>query len=880
MIRTRPLATLLALCLPVLAVHSAHAADAAVDAASDASKPFPFAVAWDDASPSIIDSSHLIPAPLTGGPLRAVGGHLVDQAGKRVRLLGVNLVAGACFPDPADAPVIARRLRRLGVSCVRLHHMDSNWAKPNLFAMGGGVAERPAAETMARLDALIAALADQGIRVDLNLHVARIYGAELGYPKLPAGSDAATHGKAVGFFESHAIELQRQFARDLLDHVNPLRGMRLADDPVLAMVELVNEDTLVGASHFFEDLPDPWRGQLTARWNTYLKSRYPTTSALLAAWNDGIKPTGADLLGDGRFTSGLGGWKIEQHDSAKIEHGLEDPAGATDRPAGRMLRLTPVKIDGSGWHLQVHRPDLTLVPGETYTLTFAARSAAPRKLNVSTKLDHAPWSGVGLNSTVALDTGWKRFALSFTANDLAGAGNRISLVLGDSAIEVCIADVALKPGGGGVTLGAGQRIEDATIPLLDADSSPAGRDAAAFLIATEDAFCQDLRRFVHEDLRCQAPVLGSQASYGGIAGLRRESRMDMVDMHAYWQHPSFPNRGWNMDDFRIENTPMAKAANGGALFGVAQFRAAGLPFTVTEYDHPAPSEYAAETVPLAYAVAARQDWDGVFLFDYMATSDPAMKDSRIGAFFSCAQHPAKLAFLPIAAEMFLAGGMPMATGRATLEVPAAQVTSLTAQRIGYGFWRLGGAAEEKIDLLTQRLEVAFSAVPAPLITLQAATDAPAMAWSGGDQARVLLQAPRVAGAIGLIRGQIVDAGALRIAAAASPRDFAAVAIASRDDQPLTSSRKMLLAAVDKAENSGLQWAADRHSTTHSWDGTVQVTGVSAALELQTTATALSVWALDGRGVRTTVVPSTLGDGRLRFAISPDYHTVWYEIAAP
>lgn len=90
---------------------------------------------------------------------------------------------------------------------------------------------------------------------------------------------------------------------------------------------------------------------------------------------------------------------------------------------------------------------------------------------------------------------------------------------------------------------------------------------------------------------------------------------------------------------------------------------------------------------------------------------------------------------------------------------------------------------------------------------------------------------------------------------------------------------MLLVAVDKAENSGIRWAADRHSAKDAWSGTTRVTGVSAAVELATTAERLAVWALDGRGVRIAQVPSVLEQGRLRFRIAVSYHTVWYEIAA-
>jgi hypothetical protein len=845
-------------------------------AASDDERPFPFQVAWDEAGPSVIDSSALVPTPLASGPLHVQDGHLADSAGKRVRLLGVNFCAGANFPEPAETGPIARRLRRLGITCVRLHHMDSHWAKPNLFSAEGGVAERPAADSLARLDALIAALAEQGIRVDLNLHVGRIYGPELGYPTFAERHAVATHGKAVGYFEDKAIALQKQFARDLLDRVNPLRGMRLADDPVLALVELVNEDTLLGEAALLPDLPEPWRGQLIKRWNAWLAVRCPSTEALRARWSDGAKPAGPDLLGDGRFAA-LGAWTMEQHKPAALEHALEDPAGATDRPPGRMLRVSPKVLGGPAWHLQVHRRGLTLVPGETYTLAFAARAAAPRRLAVGARQDHTPWQDVGLAASARLDPAWRRFSYTFTATAAGGPDCRLSFTCGEDLTEFAIADVSLRTGGGGVELAADQRLESATIPLIELGAGNAGRDFAAFLIATEDAFCQDMRRFVHQDLRCSAPVLASQASYGGVAGLRRESRLDLVDMHAYWQHPSFPRRGWDANDFRVENTPMSAVADGGALMRVAQYRAAGLPFTVTEYDHPAPSEYSAEGVPLAFAVAARQDWDGVFLFDYLSTSAPVMKEARITGFFSCAQHPAKLAFLPIAAEMFLAGAMPPADGLARLDFPADGVAAAAAKRLGNGFWREAGKEAETPDLLNQRLEVAFAPAATAAYTARPAAAAPAMTWTGGERGRVLLHAPRVAGALGRIRGETVAAGPLRIAAEANPRSYAAVALASRDGRPLGESRRMLLAAVDKAENSGLRWAEDRRSAAKAWTGEVQVTGVSAAIELASAADGLTVWALDGRGARTAEVPSTQADGRLSFRISPDHRTVWYEI---
>ncbi|MGB9604396.1 MAG: capsular biosynthesis protein, partial [Bryobacteraceae bacterium] len=45
---------------------------------------------------------------------------------EQVRLFGTNAVFGGNFPEEADAVRIARRLRRLGVNVLRLHHMDTS----------------------------------------------------------------------------------------------------------------------------------------------------------------------------------------------------------------------------------------------------------------------------------------------------------------------------------------------------------------------------------------------------------------------------------------------------------------------------------------------------------------------------------------------------------------------------------------------------------------------------------------------------------------------------------------------------------------------------------------------------------------------------------
>ena len=185
-----------------------------------------------------------------------------------------------------------------------------------------------------------------------------------------------------------------------------------------------------------------------------------------------------------------------------------------------------------------------------------------------------------------------------------------------------------------------------------------------------------MRTFLKKDLGVEASIIDTQASYGGIAGTYRESFNDFVDMHAYWQHPSFPGRPWDGANWNIPNTPMVADQSGGNLARLAIYRVADKPFTVSEYDHPAPNHYAAEMFPMLASFAALQDWDGLFQFDW---GGPDADTRQITGYFSLQQHPAKLAFLPAAALMFRRGDVEVVRSTARLVIPVAQVEELTAK---------------------------------------------------------------------------------------------------------------------------------------------------------------------------------------------------------
>ena len=149
---------------------------------------------------------------------------------------------------------------------------------------------------------------------------------------------------------------------------------------------------------------------------------------------------------------------------------------------------------------------------------------------------------------------------------------------------------------------------------------------------------------------------------------REATYSDFVDMHAYWDHPNFPGKPWDNSNWLIKNKSMVTCEWGGALAFPAWLRCVDKPFTLSEYDHPAPNNYAVELFPMLASFAAAQDWDGIYQFDYRGTAlDPETRHQW--GFFELWNHPGKQVFLPIAALMFRMTAIQPRTTLQVLEIP-------------------------------------------------------------------------------------------------------------------------------------------------------------------------------------------------------------------
>ena len=669
------------------------------------------------------------------------------------------------------------------------------------------------------------------------------------------------------------IRLQKNYARDLLTHVNPYTGLSYANDPAVAVIEINNENSLVGfpwgdgLGSGLGVLPEPFRGELVGFWNDWLAKKYGTDERLQAAWLGPNRSPGPGLLNIGSA------WSIEHQGTSEAEV-IATPPSVKRRSAAPDVDVHVTKTDGTDWHVQVHQTGLTLQDGVTYTVTFRAKAEADHEAFVYAGLDQADWHKVGLETRLHLSPEWKAFRFVFTARGTVPGHSRVSLILGDKPGTVSVADFQVAAG---AALPAGQSLAARTLDIPDVGAATAVQhdDWITFLSDTERSYAQEMRAYLKNDLHVHANVICSQISWGGLTGLKREASMDFADNHAYWQHPSFPHQPWDSKDWNIPNTPLVSelaSGGGGTLRDLAEYRVAGKPYSVSEYNEPAPNDYRAEMMPELATFAAFQDWDMVYLFaqgDYGASA----ATDKIEGFFDVANDPSKTAFLPAAALIFRGGLISPAFGENNKTLP--NLAKMDQTKPMAQVWQEAGKYYQP-DIFNAKLAVrsgppvgiGFSGGKPPSISVTG-TASTVLFLIDGDAAVALT---------GYVGGRTISMQYGALTFPTFGNNFAAVTLTPRDSSSIGSSHQLLLTLVGKVENQGMGWNANRTSVGDQWGhGPVMAEGIPATMTLKMD-TARRVWALDVTGKRSVEVPATFAGGVLTFGVGPQYKTLWYEIA--
>lgn len=812
--------------------------------------------------------------------------------GRPLRFWGANLVADAAFPDNYKAWFIAGRLRKMGFNLIRFHHMDNPWGQSLFAAMSDTRHLNPA--VLDKLDYLISELKKNGIYANINLNVSRTFKSSDGVPDADSLKDYA---KGVTIFDPQLISLQKEFAQQLLTHRNPYTQLPLISDPVMALVEITNENSLYKLwrdnklKHFSDggNLTYRHNKMLDSLWNKFLIDKYLTTDNLSKNWNLGtatgsfnnlILNPGFEILPISTY------WYLELNDPLAQAQMSIDTNNPYEGNASAKINVT--SVSGTDWHIQFEQRYFTVKKDSLYTVEFAARSDADRTINLTIMRNNSPYTyyaGQDFNIT----TQWKVFTFTFKAPEDNALQGRLSFNFKNSKGSFWFDNVKL--GSASVKgLLAGESLENKTVKRTDYSNAFQFtdlriKDQSEFYIKLSDDFYREMTNFLKNTLMVKVPIVGNNWNFGP-GDLISQSKFDYLDNHAYWQHPDFPNTPWSSTDWYIPNTPMVKASDGGTMSNLfAGIAYSGKPYTVSEYNHPFPNRYQTEMMLFSTAYLSFHDADGIEFFEYNGGNDFESDAIPPSGYFSINRNAALMSLSPSCAFAFRRGLVSKA--EETIKIKYKPETVYMLPKNDRGNWQginfipngLPFIHSVKNETFTGDLSTDFSALPAvPSGPYRSDTDE--ITWN--YQSGILsVSAPAFCGITGLFNSSIpVKTSQMEIIQA---NDFGTLTWVSLKGDSLSKAERSLITISSKLQNTGMIW--DGTATIHNnWGHSpTQIYPLNLTLRLFIQSDSIGIYPLDTFGnedqsKRRIVYPVSPGIFEVKFDQNID-KTLWYGLEA-
>ena len=849
---------------------------------------FSFVLPWDDSSHTFTDISDWKhkPAGKYGHIKLGKDGHL--YLGKeRIRLFGVNFCFNASVFTKENLEKIAARMAKFGINCVRLNGIDARFPF-GIIARNKADTRSLDPEALDLLDYFVYQLKKNGIYVNLVLLASRPFSSADGLPPEIDSIDLYLR-YSVGFFYEPIINLQKEYARELLKHKNPYTQTTYAQDPCVAFMEIQNENGLIHTwlGGGIDELSDVFLRELQRQWNDYLKDKYETTENLKKKWKVKKEPLGEEMLKNGDFSNEQEGWAIEQSGAEAV---AEIKSDVPPFISGKSILIRVVRISDVYPYVQLYQPNLRVEVGKPYTLSFWGKADGRRKLIISVSQAHEPWKNLSFEASIELNDNWQKFSLTFQLGQDDPKARLCFLSLYQEGANFWIANVSLRPGGV-AGLKENERLENGSLPIFSrsrfGERTPeAQNEWIKFLWEKEDDYWQTMYRYLKDELGFKGLISGTIV---GCSTPNLMAKLDCLDAHAYWQHPVFPSKPFDPEDWFVPNRTMVNE-RGGTIPGLALRRVLGKPYRVTEYNHPAPNTYSSEGFLLLSAYAALQDWDALYAFSYGHRKEIGM----IPNWFDIDQHPTKMVSLIPSVAMFVRGDVKPA-GKLVVKIDKDKEIELLKRSQA---WALVGA--EFLDVskeaaLLYGVAIATSGMEMPREALSPhklkiegnrfVSDTGELIWDVSEEGRgiVLINTKKSKGVIGYAGGGKIELDGVRI----EPQEtlqagWCAITITAVKGEITGESRaNLLITATGYTENTDMGWKnAEKSSVGKNWGRAPSlVEGIRARITIPYPAERVEVWSLDEKGERKEKMEVEKDEkGMAVIRIGPRWQTLWYEVA--
>ncbi len=170
------------------------------------------------------------------GFLKVKGENFVFDGNKKIKFFGVNLSGEQCFPEKEEAEILAKRLAKMGINLVRIHHLNVKWASKRLFYSDEKGYLKSDVVNWLKLDYLFYCLKEEGIYIQLDLLVDPDH-----LWNKPKGIKT---WKGFTHFVPELVEKQKLYAQTLWEHRNIYTNLDYKDDPVFVFTTVTNENDI------------------------------------------------------------------------------------------------------------------------------------------------------------------------------------------------------------------------------------------------------------------------------------------------------------------------------------------------------------------------------------------------------------------------------------------------------------------------------------------------------------------------------------------------------------------------------------------------------------------------------------------------------------
>ena len=420
-----------------------------------------------------------------------------------------------------------------------------------------------------------------------------------------------------------------------------------------------------------------------------------------------------------------------------------------------------------------------------------------------------------------------------------------------------------------------KRADDpAFYPDADPDNPPKSTGTAAFALfmgEMETRMVARMKAFLRS-IGCKALLTNYNCGPHYAPIQRASAEYDYIDDHFYVDHPNFLEQRWRLPSRCDNKNPILTPTLPPCRLGFR--RMAGKPFTVTEWNFSGPGMFRGVGGILTGAIAAMQDWDGMWRFAYAHNREGVLENpNHAPGYFNLGTDPLGQASDRASICLFLRQDIaPLASGGALLlitpesERPDGTRAFASAPSWSDAAWnmRVGSCLSPQSAGSARVIPRELAEDPAVTNWARSVASNPALSF---DRVRgsFTIDTPRTCG--GFAPDGAICAGPLSAALGGAA---ATVWASSLDGAPLRASRRILVTHLTDVQGEGSTFAdPEKRILLKFGEGSLVRNGTAKISLALDEASAFKVYELETSGKRLGTMPVEVKDGKLEFTAAVD-----------